>query len=226
MGFLALALFHDFAGGWLTPDRLQTLDPFVDLMGPFALYFGFIGALVAIAFMDLDHFIVPDSITLPGTVLGVVSAVAAGRTIGVTWADALIGAIAGAGVLIGVILLYATLTRREGMGGGDWKLLGFIGAWLGWQGLPFVLLAGSIQGLIFAAIFRRAFAVEELPPDPLDPSEPAPAPEPESDASAPKSFRHLAIPFGPFLALAAIELLLFRVEIQTFFTHLFEGAAR
>ena len=144
MGLLALALFHDLAGGWLTPERLQNMDPMLDLMGPFALYLSFMGALVAIAFMDLDHFIVPDAITLPGMVLGVVAAFIAGRAIGITWTDALIGAAAGAGSLILVILLYGLLTRREGMGGGDWKLLGFIGAWLGWKGLPFVLLAGSI----------------------------------------------------------------------------------
>ena len=220
MGIIALALFHDFSGGWLSPERLGEIDPFSELFGPFALYLAFLASLVAITFIDLDHFIIPDSITLPGVVLGVVASFACGTSIGITWIDGLIGAVAGAGLLIGVIVLYATLTGREGMGGGDWKLLGFIGAWLGWQGLPFVLLAGSIQGLLFALIFRQAFAVDELPPDPM---EEGGVPEPVNPQDETTSFRHLAVPFGPFLSLAAIELLLFRDEIRTFLSQFLGG---
>ena len=80
MGLLALALFHGLVGGWLTPERLHGLDPFAGLFGPFALYLFFMSSLVAIAFMDLDHFIVPDSITLPGMVLGVLAAFTVGYT--------------------------------------------------------------------------------------------------------------------------------------------------
>ena len=74
----------------------------------------------------------------------------------------MIGAGVGAGIILVFILIYGMLMRREGMGGGDWKLLAFIGAYLGFKALPFVLLVASLQGLLFAVAFRRSFAVEEL----------------------------------------------------------------
>lgn len=234
---LALALFHDFAGGPLTVDTAASENFLLDVVAPFSLYFLFVAALIAVTFIDLDWFIIPDSITLPGIPLGVLAAFGAGHAIGVTWQDALIGAVAGAGVLIVVILAYSALTGREGMGGGDWKLLGFIGAWLGWEALPVVLLLGSLQGIVAAVALRRAFAVEELPPDPTEggaapvaeegaadedeapeagvEAEDAAAGEPRAD---PKSFGQLAIPFGPFLALGAVEFLLFRDEIRELIT--------
>jgi leader peptidase (prepilin peptidase)/N-methyltransferase len=220
MGVLTLALFLDFVGGNFSPEHLVELDLVNQVLGPFIVYTGFVAALVAISFIDLDHFIIPDSITFPGAVLGVVATYLVGQNIGLNPLDGLIGLLSGAGFIIAIILGYGLLTGREGMGGGDWKLMGFIGAFLGWQCLGFVLLAGSVQGLLFALIFRRSFAVDELPPDPLEVAEhggviPAPPPsvgnESESQETA---FSQLAVPFGPFLSMGAIEFLLFREDIM------------
>lgn len=220
VALLALALFHDFAGGLLTPERLAGVDILADLVGPFFLYLVFVGALVAITLIDLDHFIIPNEISLPGIGLGIATAWAAGPLVGVSVSDAAIGALVGGGVLLAVILGYGALTGRQGMGGGDWKLLAMIGAYLGWAALPFVILAASLQGLIFAAAFRRSFAVAELPPDPMeadpaaaDPSAGAAAADVAGDADA-VPFGQLAVPFGPFLSLAALEYLLLRGEIR------------
>ncbi len=218
MGLVALALFHDLAGGLLTPDALAGRDFLVDVLGPFSLYLVFAAALVAVTFIDLDWFLIPDAISLPGIPLGVAATYVAGHTIGLTWQDSIIGAAAGAGVIVAVILIYGWATGRQGMGGGDWKLLGLIGAWLGWQALPFVLFAGSMQGLLIALVFRRSFAVEELPDLPNEPGADGTMAVSGGAGDGPdpggKSFGQLAIPFGPFLSLAALEYLLFRDEIR------------
>jgi leader peptidase (prepilin peptidase)/N-methyltransferase len=221
MGLLSLALFFDLANGFITPESLVGVEMWRDLFGPFAVYLGFIGALVSITLMDLDHFIIPDEITLPGTVLGVIASFLVGHSLGITWSDSLIGVVTGAGVILSIIYLYGLLTGREGMGGGDFKLLAFIGAFLGWQALPFVILAGSLQGLLFAVVFRRSFAVEELPPDPMADEGGAVALAPATEDGS-TSFRHLAVPFGPFLAMGAVEYLLFREPIQRGLTGLLE----
>jgi leader peptidase (prepilin peptidase)/N-methyltransferase len=212
LAMLALALFHDFAGGPMQPSTLLERDFLLEVLGPFIAYFGFAAALCAVLFIDLEHFVIPNEISLPFIPLGVVASAVFGESVGVGWLDSLWGAAAGAGVLLVVLWGYAWLTGREGLGGGDWKLLAMIGAWLGWAGLPFVVLVGSLLGLTWALLFRRSFAVEELPPDPLE------ARSATSGAIAsgetPKRFRHLAIPFGPFLAVAALLLLLFREEIR------------
>ena len=219
-GLLAIALFTDFAGGVLTPAHLVHPHFALRVVVPFVMYFTFVATLVAATFIDLDWFILPDGLTLGPLALGPLTAYAAGRAIGVTWSDALIGAGVGASVILVIILVYGLATRREGMGGGDWKLLALIGAWLGWQAIPFVLLAGSIQGTLAALAFRRSFAVAELPPDPLDViagrAAPAPSAAPVADDVP---FRRLAVPFGPFLALSAVEFLLFRDEIRALVGH-------
>lgn len=227
MGLLTLALFFDFAGGPPEPANLVVSDFFGAILGPFLAYTLFVAALVALAFIDLDYFIIPDNITLPGMVIGVGVTAAVGPAIGIETTDGLLGVVSGAGFIIALIVGYGALTGREGMGGGDWKLMGFIGAFLGWQALPFVLFAGAIQGLLFALLFRRSFAIDELPPDPMDvadgvaphlPEKLAPPSDPDSDEETP--FSQLAVPFGPFLALGALEFLLFRTGISAWMASL------
>ncbi|MCW2382399.1 MULTISPECIES: prepilin peptidase [unclassified Sphingobium] len=107
--------------------------------------------LLALAVLDARHFWLPDALTLPLAVLGL--------TLGdwlvpAPFADRMIGAAIG---YIGLFLLamsYRRLRGREGLGLGDAKLLGAIGAWLGWQLLPVVLLLASVGGLIWAVILR------------------------------------------------------------------------
>lgn len=109
------------------------------------VYMLFTAALVAVAFIDLDHKIIPDVISLPGIAVGLAASPLVGR---ISWLDALIGVLAGGGVLFLVAYVYERLTGREGMGGGDVKLLAMIGGWMGWQALPFILLMSSLSGTV------------------------------------------------------------------------------
>ena len=237
---LTVALFVKIVGGPPTPEALTSQELFGDILAPFALYTVFVGGLIAAAFIDLDWFILPNELTLPGLIAGLATSALVGHHIGVTWQDGLIGALVGALFVLVIIYGWALLTGREGMGGGDFKLLAVIGAYLGWQVLPLVLLLSSVQALLFAALFRKSFLVEELPPDPMeltptaDSKEAAEAPTPDAAGDAPPempddatgtatpdsdgseggSVMLLALPYGPFLALAAIELLFFREELM------------
>jgi len=99
--------------------------------------------LVALAFIDLDTTLLPDSLTLPLVWLGLLF------NLGGHFAslpDAVIGAIAGYLVLWSVYWLFKLVTGKEGMGFGDFKLLAALGAWLGWQLLPVTLLLSSVVG--------------------------------------------------------------------------------
>jgi len=110
-----------------------------------ALYLPFVAALLAVAFIDLDHRIIPDRISLPGILFGLAASFV---TPLVSWQEAALGALFGGGGLWLVAWGYAALRGHEGMGGGDIKLLAMIGAWLGWPCLPFVVFAGSALGLV------------------------------------------------------------------------------
>jgi leader peptidase (prepilin peptidase)/N-methyltransferase len=120
-------------------------------------YVPFTAALVALTFLDLEHFWLPDVITLPGIALGLILAV---LTPGLEIVDALLGAALGAAFFQTVRWLYQKVSawrggpERLGMGGGDVKLLAMIGAFLGARALPWVIFvsaaAGSIAGLIAA----------------------------------------------------------------------------
>jgi leader peptidase (prepilin peptidase)/N-methyltransferase len=138
-------------------------------IGIYAFHFVFIAALVAITFIDLDTMLIPDVISLPMIAVGLAYGLAVGQVFGVTWLDSVIGAVAGAGIIAAVILGYLLLTGQEGMGWGDAKLMAFLGAFLGWKALPFILLVGSLQGLLYAGVTLAVGA--ELPVDPDDEDE-------------------------------------------------------
>lgn len=101
--------------------------------------------LLALAVLDVEHYWLPNRLTVPLALLGLAAGV-----VGIAPAlnDRLIGAAAGFGALALIGWAYRVVRKRDGLGGGDPKLLGAIGAWLGWQALPFVLLGASLIGLI------------------------------------------------------------------------------
>lgn len=106
--------------------------------------------LVALAAVDLRTRLLPDALSLPLLLLGVLVAVlgpAAGLEPPVTGADSLTGAVAGFSVFALLGLLYRRLRGRDGLGLGDAKLLAAAGAWLGWQALPGTVLAAALLGL-------------------------------------------------------------------------------
>ena len=128
-------------------------------LGPtlaFAGYFAFAAALVVITFVDLDHQLIPDVISLPGIVVGLAFSLVSPL---VTPLDAALGVLAGGGTLLAVAWLYKTFRGQEGMGGGDVKLLAMISAFLGWQSIFVTLFVGSVIGSIIGVglmLYQRA----------------------------------------------------------------------
>jgi leader peptidase (prepilin peptidase)/N-methyltransferase len=129
--------------------------------------------MIALAFIDFDTQLLPDNLTLPLLWLGLAFNL---RATYVPLADAVVGAMAGYLFLWSVYWLFKLTTGKEGMGHGDFKLLAAIGAWLGWQILPLVILLASLAG----ALIGIGLIVTKR----LD--------------------RGTPIPFGPYLAIAGL----------------------
>jgi leader peptidase (prepilin peptidase)/N-methyltransferase len=157
----------------------------------FFVLFLFCSALVVVTFIDLEHQIIPDSISLPGIVLGFAASVLlpwlgwGGGLVGIGWKDSLIGIVAGGGSLLIVAYGYQLLTKKDGMGGGDIKLLAMMGAFLGWRSIPFIIFSSSLVGSVVGVslIMGR-----------------------KKDSQVP-------IPFGPFLAFGALLYIFFGREL-------------
>jgi len=139
----------------------------------FLFSFLFACVLIIITFIDLEHQIIPDVLTLPGIPVFFLAAVLA---MGVSPLEAVLGALIGGGILYAIAFGYELITKREGMGGGDIKLLAMLGAFFGWKSLFFILLVSSFLGAIvgISVILIKG-----------------------------KDMRY-AVPFGPFLSLAAL----------------------
>jgi leader peptidase (prepilin peptidase)/N-methyltransferase len=104
-------------------------------------------SLIALTFIDFDTQLLPDNITLPLLWAGLLANVA-GLVPGVSLRDAIIGAIAGYLALWIIYWLFKLIRGKEGMGYGDFKLLAALGAWLGWQMLPLIVLLSSVVGAV------------------------------------------------------------------------------
>jgi len=146
----------------------------------------FVFALITLTFIDFDTQLLPDDITLPLLWLGLLFNLSSGFT---NLKSAVIGAMAGYLILWSVYWLFKLITGKEGMGYGDFKLLGAIGAWFGWQLLPAVILLSSVVGAVIGIgliMFKG-------------------------------KGRSTAIPFGPFLALGGIAALFFGQNLASFY---------
>jgi leader peptidase (prepilin peptidase)/N-methyltransferase len=155
-GILFSLIFLKFQISWLTLE-----------------YIIFAWSLVVVSFIDFDLMILPDVFTLSGIVIGLVGAALNPER---EFLSALLGVLFGGGFLWLVAYIYLVFRKTEGMGGGDIKLLAWIGAILGWPAVPFVVLASSILGSIvgISLAFRQRAGLKSV------------------------------IPFGPYLALAAL----------------------
>ncbi len=112
-------------------------------------------ALVTAAFIDLDFMYIPDSISIGGAVIGAATATLRGFPL----LDAVASAVGSFVILAAFDRFYRAVRGRSGLGMGDWKLLMLAGAWFGWRGAFFVLLAGSVQGSVMA-LGLRLFGVK------------------------------------------------------------------
>ncbi len=141
-------------------------------------------ALLALSVIDFDTQLLPDNITLPFLWLGILLSLTGISPVSLT--DSVIGVMAGYMVLWIIYQLFKLLTGKEGMGFGDFKLLALLGAWLGWQALPMILLlsalVGSMVGMGLILILGRD--------------------------------KNIPIPFGPYLAAAGFIVLLWGPIIQ------------
>jgi leader peptidase (prepilin peptidase) / N-methyltransferase len=178
----------------------------------FGAYFFVVLALLAAAFIDLEHMYLPNEITLGGTALGIVTATVRGYT----FKQALIGAVVGFCVVyLPLNVLYKLLRGKTGMGMGDAKLLSLCGAWGGWEASVFALFAGSVIASVFT-IGLRIFGVKlELPEAVQEELAELRKAAEEGDEEAKQilaedpvaedtgdSFMGRRLPFGPFLILA------------------------
>lgn len=107
-----------------------------------------ISILIALFGIDLEHQILPNSITLPGIAIGLLLSLIAPPG----WKDALIGTVLGAGILYGIAWAYYLWRREEGMGMGDVKMLAMTGAFLGWKAVLVTLVLSSFSGAIIGVI--------------------------------------------------------------------------
>ena len=123
---------------------------------PVAGAFALTWSLVALAFIDLERRLLPDAITLPMLWAGIGFNLAGGSL--ATLEDAVLGAMAGYGVLWFVQRAYRLLRGREGLGSGDLKLTAMLGAWLGWETLPGIVFLASLGGIGAGLVKRGPFA--------------------------------------------------------------------
>ena len=138
--------------------------------------------LIALTFIDLDHFLLPDVMTLPLLWLGLLVNLAGGFC---DIHSAVIGAVAGYLTLWIVYHLYRVITGRTGFGHGDFKLLAALGAWLGWQMLPLIILLASVVGAAVGICMITAGRLNSRQP----------------------------LPFGPYLAGAGLIVMLFGQQL-------------
>jgi leader peptidase (prepilin peptidase) / N-methyltransferase len=173
MGLVFYLAFYFYGWNW------QLLEILIFLFG-----------LVTVSFIDLDHYILPDVFTLSGIVIGLVGALLNPER---SFLDALLGVLIGGGFLWAIAYFYFVFRKEEGMGGGDIKLLAWMGAVLGWKAIPFVIITSSVVGSlggIWVALKQ-------------------------------KKGMKAAIPFGPYLALGAVAYLFGGQEIASWYLKLF-----
>ncbi|MBW2604652.1 MAG: prepilin peptidase [Deltaproteobacteria bacterium] len=172
-GILAVAIFFMFG---LTPEGV--------------VYFVLISSLLVITFIDIDHKIIPDIISLPGIPMGIAASFVLPA---MTFKSSLLGLLAGSGSLFLVAWTYSLITRKEGMGGGDIKLLGMIGAFIGWKGVIFTIFVASLAGT-FVGMIVMLLKGKNL---------------------------KFAIPFGPFLSIGAMSFIFFGEKVLFWYFHSF-----
>jgi leader peptidase (prepilin peptidase)/N-methyltransferase len=153
------------------------------------IYYVYIAALLVITFIDIDHQIIPDVISLPGIPIFFLASFGLSQ---INYLDSLIGILAGGGSLFLVAWTYSLITKKEGMGGGDIKLLAMIGAVIGWKGVLFTIFVasavGTLSGLLVMLKSRKGMK--------------------------------LAIPFGPFLAIGGIAYIFFGPQLVRWYFQL------
>lgn len=187
--------------------------------------FIFVTALLISSLVDYDWRLIPNLITFPGVPVGFVLAALFIPEVG--WKSSLIGIIAGGGVLFATGFIYQLVRAKEGVGLGDVFLLAMIGAFIGWQGVLFTLFFGALLGSfggLAIGLFGTPTQAPELPPGMREATAAAAAsitPPAAPDSAAAENEEHAllatAVPFGPFLSLAAGFYALFQPQLASWY---------
>ena len=164
-----------------------------DLTVDFAVFSVLGSALLAIFFIDLDFQIIPDVITLPGMIIGLGVSFAPG---GIGIVSALIGLLVGGGSLYLVAMLGDWLFKKESMGGGDIKMAAMLGAFLGWQKVLLIFISSAFIGAVVSIALMAMSA---------------------------KMRETRVVPFGPFLAAAAVLAMCYGDQIIAYYLTEFVG---
>lgn len=154
------------------------------------VYALFLYILLLLTLIDSEHMLLPDQLTLPLLWAGLLLSL---HILPISPAEAILGAAGGYLSLWSVYWLFFLLTKKEGLGYGDFKLLAALGAWLGWQSLPLIILISSLLGALVGIILMIAK----------------------------RHTRGNPIPFGPFLAIAAVIALFFGDSIYHMYWSLY-----
>ena len=155
-------------------------------------YWLFYSALLVVAGTDLSHKIIPNAVTFPGIIVGIVCAA---TVLPIGFLDSLLGILVGGGILWLLAWASPYLFGKEGMGGGDIKLLGMIGAFLGWKPAVMTIMVGSLLGSLVGVTLIAAQVIK----------------------------REDYIPFGPFLVCGALVALFFGQSILDWYHGLLAG---
>ncbi|HET9623185.1 MAG TPA: prepilin peptidase [Kofleriaceae bacterium] len=209
-----------FGFAWWAAVSAQALfEPFDVRLAHFAVYAAFSFVMVVITFIDLDHKLILNKITIPSIVIFYAASFLLPDR---HWYDGVVGAAVGYGLPWAIGEIYYRVTRREGLGLGDGMLLALVGALLGWRGVLVSLFGGSMLGSVIgitALLIGRAGGEpaedREAEADPVK-TQADPGPGSASTAEGPSLMR-TELPFGPFLAAAALFYLFAEPWIQLHF---------
>lgn len=199
LGFIILSGKCKYCG-----EKISFRYPFVEFITGLAAFFCFvtfpplyalinfcfISTLIVITFIDLDFQIIPDVLSLPGIVIsGFISYFIFNRTL----TSIIVAILVGGGIFYIIGKVYEFFAKREGLGGGDVKLMAFFGAFLGLKSIPFIILISSLAGTIVGIYLMVGKGKNST----------------------------FAIPFGPFLSGAALLYLFFGEKIINWYLTLF-----
>ena len=154
-------------------------------------YAALCSALILVTGTDLSHRIIPDAVTLPGIAIGLLSGA---FLLPIGLLNSLVGMSVGGGILLVLAWLSPLLFGKEGMGGGDIKLMAMVGAFLGWKPVLLAIMVASLVGSIIGGLLIAAGWLR----------------------------RHEYLPFGPFLAVGSMIALFFHEPLLSWYWSLFE----
>lgn len=152
--------------------------------------------LIALSGIDLDHKLLPDSLTLlllwTGLLISLAGELVPAETLFIKPADSIAGAVIGYLALWSIYQLFLLITGKEGMGYGDFKLLAALGAWLGFQQLPLIIFFSALVGALAGIVMIVALGRD----------------------------RQIPIPYGPYLAAAGWVALMWGGDLSTYYFHI------